>query len=934
MIPRSAAAWGTALFILLSAAGTAASDLPQEIHLTRDWEMRSATRVEEAGAKVSSPEYVPKDWFAAEIPTTVLNALVRNGIYPDPYVGLNNMRIPDACEEFNQKHGLGRFSHLPGKRNPWLDPYWFRTRFTLPEEYNSRRVWLRLRGINYRAEVWVNGRRIAGADEIVGMFGDWAFDVSAFARPGALNGLAIKVFPLDVPGIPGEPQLETFGSFGLNGGETGDIGVNVTMQASVGWDWLPAVRDRNMGIWQGVSVIATGSVDVRDPRVITDLPLPNLDRASLKVSADLVNTNAAPHSGSLKLRITSPDPEVPALILEQPVNLEPGESRPIEFDPSDFPDLLLPNPRLWWPNGLGEPELYGLEIRFESKGGEISDRAVLKFGIREVSSALTEVEGWVRRDFSLNGHKLRLRGGAWVPDMMLNRSSEKLHQELSLCRHANLNLIRIWGGGVTPPDEFFSICDELGLLVWHDFWITGDCQGTWGKGSQAYPFEADVFLDNASDTVRRLRSHPCLLVWTAGNEGYPREEIYVPLRDRIVAGLDGTRPFIPSSGYREPPEEWGLAWPDNGKAGTYSGGPYNWVDPRIYFEKADAGQDWLFKNEVGIPSVPVLESLRRFIPDLTPDEELAFPLNHVWGYHDACEGNGKSSLYDLAIRSRYGEPADLADYVFKAQLVNAESYRAMFEAVNQVGDRSAGILLWKVNPAWPSVVWQLYDWYLSPHAGYYAAKKACEPLHIQLNPTDGKVVVINNGLAEFRGLAAEAEVFAASGSRIWGLSESLDLGSGDVRELFSVPLPEGREAGVLFVRLWLQDRAGEVLSDSVTWLAAEGDYSGLQGLPDARLECEVVRVVDRADLRTCVFRLYNPGPALAFFLRARVVEGQGGPEILPSFWSDNYFSLTPGTSRTLSVEFPRSAAQGQPGELFLSLSGANVAPLTVRIPVR
>jgi hypothetical protein len=624
MIPRSAIGWGVVLFVLLWAHGAKASGLPDELCLSRGWEVRSTTLVKESGTEVSSPEYIPSAWYPTSIPTTVLSALVRNGVYPDPYVGLNNMEIPDACEEFNQRHGLGRFSHLPGKQNPWLDPYWFRIRFELPADYAGKSVWLRLRGINYRAEVWLNGQRIAGAGEIVGMFGDWTLDISGQARPGALNGLAIKVFPLDIPGIPGEPQLEALGSFGLNGGEAGDIGANVTMQCSVGWDWMPAVRDRNMGIWQEVAVFATGPVDVRNTRIITDLALPSLERASLKASAELANTGTSLQEGSLILRIMPPDPEAPALILKQPVSLRSYEARTIDFEPSDFPELLLQHPRLWWPNGLGTPVLYRLEMRFEVKG-ETSDHEALSFGIREVSSTLTEVDGWMRRDFFINGHKVRLRGG-----------------------------------GVTPPEEFFSFCDELGLLVWHDFWITGDCQGTWGKGSQAYPFEAGVFLRNAVDTVKRLRSHPSLLVWAAGNEGYPREEIYVPLRDKIVARLDGTRPFIPSSGYREPPEEWGLAWPDNGKAGTYSGGPYCWIDPRVYYEKAEAGQDWLFKNEVGIPSVPVLESLVRFIPDLTPDDDRAFPLNHVWGYHDACEGNGKYSLYDRAIRRRYGEPRDPA----------------------------------------------------------------------------------------------------------------------------------------------------------------------------------------------------------------------------------------------------------------------------------
>ena len=931
MIPQRAIGWGTALLVLLWASESLGADASDRIRLSRDWQLRSATLVAESGAEISSPEYAARGWHTTGVPTTVLSALVRNGVYPDPYTGMNNMKIPDACEEFNQRYDLGRFSHLPGKRNPWLDPYWFRTAFELPEECAGKTVRLHLPGINYRAEVWLNGHRVAHSGEIVGMFGSWVFEIGALARTDALNALAVKVYPLDVPGIPGAPQLEAFGPFGLNGGETGDVGVNVTMQCSVGWDWLPAVRDRNMGIWQEVVVTWTGPVDIRDLRVITDLPLPALDRAMLDLSADLANTTASPRKGSLILRVTLPDTEVPMFILEQRVTLESGETREVHFCASDYPQLTLRNPRLWWPNGLGEPALYRLEMRFETEG-EVSDRERMAFGVREVGSTVTEVDGWMRRDFFVNGHRVPLKGGAWVPDMMLNRDHEKLRHELSLCRHANLNLIRIWGGGVTPPEDFFSLCDRLGLLVWHDFWITGDCQGTWGKGSQAFPYQAQVFLRNAVDTVKRLRSHPCLLVWTAGNEGYPREEIYIPLRSEILAKLDGTRPFIPSSGYREPPQEWGLAWPDNGKAGTYSGGPYCWVDPRVYYARAEEGRDWLFKNEVGVPSLPVLESLAKFIPDLSPAAGVPFPLNHAWGYHDACEGNGKYSLYDQAIRRRYGEPGDLAGYVNKAQLVNAESYRAIFEAVNHVGNLSAGVLLWKVNPAWPSVIWQLYDWYLCPHAGYYFTKRACEPLHIQLNPVENRAMVINHGREDGRGLTAEAQVFASSGEKLWGRSEDLDIESGTVRELF--PVPETREEGIRFVRVRLRNGEGKRISDGIYWLEKQDDFSGLEKLPPVLPACEVTAVEDRGGRWACDLRIHNPRPSLAFFLHARVVRGRGGPEVLPAFWSDNYFSLTPGETRTVSVEIPQSSLTESDADLYLCLSGINCAPQFFRIQSR
>ncbi|MCP4451279.1 MAG: hypothetical protein GY809_07435, partial [Planctomycetes bacterium] len=587
--------------------------------LDKNWHLQSSFLAKEDGATLSSDRFTPRDWTPVEVPTTVLTALVKAEVYPDPYVGMNNMMIPDAWEPFNQTYRLSRYSHLPGHRNPWKDPYWFWTRFDTPRNITpGQTVWLHLGAINYRADVWLNGYRVAKAENLVGMFADWRLPITPYLHKDKPNTLAIKIHPPDDPADPGPPQLDAFGTFGVNGGPTGDIGKNVTMQCAVGWDWLPAIRDRNMGLWQAVSLEATGPVEIRPPHVITSLSTKNTD-ASLTVKVDLTNLTASIKRGLCRVTITPPKTGGQAVHVERTVILDPHQSLTVQFDAHTHPSLLLKDPKLWWPNGYGAQPLYGCQIDLDIQGTTV-DQENCRFGVRTVGSRVTMVDGWARRDFFVNGQKILLQGGAWVPDMMLNRTPEKCRHELRLFKEANLNIVRIWGGGVTPRDIFFKTCDELGLLVWHDFWITGDCQGTWGKGSKDYPFDAEVFLRHARRVVEKYRHHPSVLVWTAGNEGYPRAEIYRPLRNQIVAELDGSRPFIPSSGFKEPPGQWGLSWPDNEAAGTYSGGPYCWVEPSEYYRKVDAGQDWLFKNEVGIPSVPTLESLQTFIPDLTPED--------------------------------------------------------------------------------------------------------------------------------------------------------------------------------------------------------------------------------------------------------------------------------------------------------------------------
>jgi beta-galactosidase/beta-glucuronidase len=921
--------WFCIAFVVTCVIGNIlpASAVDEEIFLRDNWYVRSAFLVREEGETLSSGRHDPSGFYKTCVPATVLTALVKNGVYPDPYVGLNNMKIPDASDEFNRTYGLAKYSHLPNGRNPWTDPYWFWTQFRLPESYKGKVIWLNIKGINYRADVWLNGHPVADSKEIVGMFGNWALDITEPSYMEGVNTLVIKIYPLDYPGLPAEPQLEAFGTFGLNGGPTGDIAKNVTMQSSVGWDWIPAVRDRNMGIWQDVSLTATGLVDIRNPRIVTDLPLPKVDKAQLSISTEAVNLSDSEKKGVVVVKISTADLEESEIVLKKRVDLEPKETRQILLGSNSYPELVMQNPKLWWPNGYGPQNLYEMEIVFEIEE-EISDTEKSTFGIREVGSEVSQVGAWFRRDFFVNGKKILLKGGAWVPDMMLNRGTNKLFQELRLSKEANLNMVRIWGGGVTPPQEFFRICDELGLLVWHDFWITGDCQATWDKGSQDYPNEADVFLKNAADVVKKLRNHPSLCVWTAGNEGHPRKEIYVPLRDELLAKLDGTRPFLPSSGYTEPPEEWGLSWPDNQKAGSYSGGPYHWVDPSEYYRKVEEGKDWLFKNEVGLPSFPHWESLKKFIPDLAPDPEVKFPLNHTFGYHDACEGNGKYSLYDQAIRERYGEPLDLEDYTRKAQLVNAENYRAIFEAVNRGMAQTAGVLLWKTNPAWPSVIWQLYDWYLRPHAGYYFVKKANEPLHIQLNLDDRTVSVINHFFESQKELLAIANLYSLDMKRVWLEKAGVEVDSSTSCEVFPVEIPENFSGAISFLELQLQDREGKCISENFYWLNSNNNFTALKKLPGVNLEVEIISK-DKGGKRTCDVRFTNNSESLAFFVNPSIRNGREGPESLPSFWSDNYFSILPGRTKDVVVKFESEPLQGR--ELYLKVEGWNISPQLIKI---
>ncbi len=937
-----------ALLASLALAGSGTAQRPDRLHL-RDFHMQSAILAAGNGEAISGADYERDGWIPVRVPSTVLRGLVAHGVYPDPYVGMNNMRIPDASDLFNLRYDLARFSHLPGGENPWSEPWWYRTVLEVPALPPGTRAWLNLEGINYRADVWLNGVRVAHAGRVVGMFEAFTIPVTDELVAGR-NVLAVRVHPLDYPGLPGEPQLAVFGPFGLNGGETGDIGKNVTMQASVGWDWIPAVRDRNMGIWQDVFLSFTGPVDLRFPHVVTDLPLPDTTSVRLTVSAELWNAADEAVPGTLEVDVRRGDDVV--LAVRHPVTLGPGRDTVVTLEPGAYPELVVEDPALWWPHTLGEARLYDLELRFTTAGGP-SDREALRFGVREVGSEVTEVDGWLRRDFSVNGRRIEVRGGAWVPDMMLARDRQRILDELRLFRHAGFDLVRIWGGGVTPPSSFFEIADSLGLLVWHDFWITGDVQGTWDKGTRDWPLEGAVFIANAVSTAKRLRNHPSLLVWTAGNEGYPRRELYDVLRNDVAARIDGTRPFLPTSGYANPDPSWGLSWPDDRETGAYSGGPYHWVEPAEYFRLAAAGRDWLFKDEVGLPSVPPLASLARFIPDLDP---ASTTLSDTWGYHDAAEGNGRFSLYDRALRERYGEPADMASYAWKAQLLNAESYRAIFEAVNQELERTAGVVLWKTNAAWPSVVWQVYDWYLRPNAGYYAAKRACRPLHVQLHPLTDTVTGVNMTTTPAE-LTVRVQLFDGDGRPVGEVAREVTLAPGRSTDIVSLDEVPGWDPEALrFVRLALE-RDAETAADNLYWLAPDGDFTALDDLPVVELEAsarmetssgpdgstrpdgsmppEVSHQRDDTgpphdpDRLRVRLTLTNPGDRLAFFVQPVLTRGPAGEEVLPTFWSDAYVSIAPGETRTLTGEVDAFRLEG--AVPHVRIEGWNVEVVEVEV---
>jgi beta-galactosidase/beta-glucuronidase len=891
----------------------------KQVKLSRFF-LQSSSVVSATGKELSTPGYISTGyWFPVTVPSTVLTGLVQNKIYADPYSGMNNMLIPDASDSFNHQYNLEQYSYLPNDPNPWKKPYWYRSFFSVPAADAGKRFQLIFKGINYRAEVWLNGKQVADSSEMVGMFAEYSLNVSKLIIPGMGNSLAVKIYPLDYPGLPSHPQLHALGDFYDNGGPTGDIGKNVTMLSSVGWDWIPEVRDRNMGIWQPVYLRTTGSVIITHPQVITDLPnLPETGLAKIRINLTLNNAAGENQAGTLKISISPDNFKGSKVEMVKPIKLAGAGNQDISLDARDFPALTILHPILWWPNGYGQPNLYLVRIQY-IVNGKISDDTSFVFGIRTVSSKTEMVNGWVRRDFYVNGKRVHLVGGAWVPDMMLNRDSLRYNYELRLCRNANVNLVRIWGGGLGETDDFYAAADRYGLLVWQDFWITGDTHGGF-KGSADWPLETHVFLDNVENTIYRIRNHPSLLVWTGGNEGHAREELYNGMRDD-VARLDGTRPFIPcSSGFSKAPSTWKGSWPDDQPAGVYSGGPYAWVGEQQYFSLVDKGRDWVFKDETGLPSQPPYNSLIKIIPNLVPDSALPFPLNNTWGYHDACSGNGKYDIYYKTMAERFGKPESLKDFSIKMQLLNGSGYRAIFEAAGHKLNETGGVMLWKLNAAFPSVIWQIYDWYLEPNAGYYFMQNACEPVHVQMNADDSAIVVVNRSFAAKTGLKCTGELFTLDGKSVYKNAKSLNIGATAVKQVFALNHELQDRQGIYFLVLNLTGEGGSPVSHNVYWLSRGNDFNSLKQMPFAKVQARLIKKeMTELNENRWTYEFSNSSGQLAFFINPQLWNDEG--EIMPSFWSANYFSLAPGEKITVTASCPRALSQKK---TILKLEGWNV----------
>jgi hypothetical protein len=897
------------------------------------WRLSPAPQMEAMGDAISQPGFDDKHWLVATVPGTVLTTMVDRGIYPNPDYGLNNMAIPESLAH---------------------QDYWYRVEFKAPPAAHGRRLTLTFLGVNYAAEVWLNGRMLGG---FTGAFLRGKFDVTNLVHDSGENALAVRVSPPPHAGIAEEESL-TAGP-----GEDGGVEMldGPTFAASEGWDWIPSIRDRNTGIWQDVTLIASGPVEIGDLNVVTTLPNPDRSEADVEIDVPLNNVTAAPIDG--ELTATFDDVKV-----TKHVSLGPGEDD-VRLEPSEFPQLRVQHPRLWWPNGYGDPTLHTLHTVF-AVSHTISSARQIQFGMREVSyelslldatgnlhrvqvfpsrtyndelpliddthQGLREIEdqspnlpepgreeksksavsytwvqtlepgaltspsvqpvagGWPDTDLVIrvNGVRIAARGGNWgMDDMMKRVSVAHLEPFFRLHRDAHVNLIRNWMGQNTE-ENFYALADKYGLMVWNDFW----------DSTENYNLEAQdpaLFLKNARDTILHFRHHPSIVAWCGRNEGVPQAPINQGLAE-LVRTLDHTRYYTPSSN----------------RLNLRGSGPYLWEPEETYF-RINRG----FSVELGMPSVPTLESLKSFIP--APDR---WPISDTWAYHDWHQSEGgRVSFYMNAMNTQFGAPTSFEDFVRKAQMLDYVGHRAIFEGMAaHLWQPNSGRMIWMTQPAWPSIMWNFLSWDYDTQSSFYATMKALEPIHAQLNLDDQSVDLINLGHAS--PLSVRVRVVSLKNEMLSDHTYPVQAAANARTSVAKLDLDTLAAGHTVFLVLDVATASGEPISNNFYWWAAKpAALRELDTLPPATVTASATVSADNGE-RKAIVTLSNSGNVPAVLVKLTLEDAATGRRILPAYYNDNYTSLLPGEQRTVTVDFP--AGTGAPE---FGLRGWNLASQVIAV---
>ena len=868
--------------------------LSEIINLSDNWKMQPIENLKGVNdSEISQNNFDSKDWYDAIVPGTVLGSLASTGIIEDPYFGINMQKV--GYDQFKQ-------------------PWWYRTNFNLDKINLNKNVSLRFNGINYRADLWVNGKKVIGKEEFAGAFKMFTYNINDYIVEGE-NTVALKMLQ------------------------------HADGEYSIGFvDWNPLPRDRNMGVFREVFLEINEGIKIRSPFVYSKVNKETLSEADLFIQTDLVNSTNNPIEGIVQM-----DFEVGTV--EKKVIVNANETLSVKFSPNDYKQLSVKDVKLWWPNGMGEANLYNLKTKFIANNKTI-DLVDKKYGIREIGSYLDKDEN---RVFTVNGKFVLIKGGGWVDDLLLQDTKETVEAQLKYVRQMNLNTIRLegfWG----KDEDLYNLCDEYGIMIM----IGWSCHWEWDEyllkethekyGGAVNEEDINLLADSWKDQMLWLRNHPSIFVWMLGSDKLPApklEQKYIDLFNKY----DPSRPYVTSAGGAGTEEnnvvaEVPLFSEISGATGMKMLGPYAYTPPVYWFKDVEFGGAYGFNTETCPgPNIPPLASLKRMLP-----ENSLWPIDkEYWEYHTGRNNFKTLDRYRIALDSRYGKSSSVDEFAYKSQVINYELMRPMFEAFIAHKPKSTGLIQWMLNSAWPEMYWQLYDTYLQPNGAFYGVKKACEPLHAIYRYGFDDIYIANEDLSDADNITVKIKVFDINSKIIFE-----DNWKGNVKTNLSksiYKLPEIKNlTDVWFLDLRIYNDNDQEIDNNFYWLSKKEDildYEAAKKMPWAfhtpskeYADFTSLNKLSKVDLTynyeyqsdnkdgNIKLTVKNPSNSIAFFIFFDVVDDKSKKPILPIFWDDNYISLLPGEERIYKANYNLENVKGVRPELIIK--GWNVKEITIK----
>jgi len=836
----------------------------ETVKLDTNWSLQPNGKWSDDGKLITPDVYSPDNKISCDVPTTVFAALVKSGKFRNPFFADNIERVPRESFKTNWR---------------------FMKDFNLSADQAQSFSSLYFDGINYSADIFLNGQKIALSDTLKGAFRMFQLDVSGKLKAGK-NNLKVLVFP---------PK-------------PGDFTIGFV-------DWAPNAPDNNMGLWRGVSLHFSGAVSVEHPFVKSKINFKNPKVAALTIESRVVN-----HSGEKV--ITTVKAQIENATVSQKVELNPWEKKVVVFTPEKFPVLNFKDPRLWWPYTMGNPNLYELKI-FGKTGKDLSDTISQTFGIREISDYINPQGA---RAYKINGRDFQIRGGGWTDDLLLRENPANLESQVRYVKLMNLNCIRMegfWGESST----LFDLCDKYGILL-----MTGwSCQWEYdrfvGKACDKYgcietPEEIKLITKSLNDQVFWLRNHPSIFVWVLGSDKLPRPKLEKSYLDNLAV-VDPTRPTL--SACKMHTSEI------TGSTAVKMNGPYEYVSPNYWYIDNKFGGAFGFNTETGPgPQIPPVETLRKMFP-----EDKLWPVNDLWNYHCGRGLFNTVENYINALTKRYGDSQNIDEFEKKAQLTNYEAIRTMFEsfAVNKA--EAGGIIQWMLNAMWPKLYWQLYDYYLMPNSAFFGTQSALKPLNIIYNYGNNGIYVSNDYQQDLDQLTAEIKVLDLSSKVVFSQNLLFSIKDYTSQKLFDMPVLKGITP-IYFTDLRIFSDKGKELVHSFYWLSAKPDVSDfkhtnwhitpIKEYADFKALATMPKTKIKSDFKTKIqgnttvvtVKLKNTSDNLAFFIELKAKSKNSKKLILPVFWNENYISLLPNEKRTLTVRMNTIDLNGDQPEIEIS----------------